>query len=134
MVFSTPSSSCRKVAEIGQQKSCKIEVYLLELRLTVYKTEYSCTENFSRGDTIGTIMNIVTLKCLHMAIILFSGELMSTLKMAFHVLETTECRMWHYFKTEKTEKKINILSNVHGLLSKNSQTLEEAEVRSGQVS
>ena len=71
----------RKIVEHGMyMKQCKVEVYLLEFKLTIYPNiDNSKLHSFSRGDTV--------------------GYLEAVLKKEFEVEEDAECRVWHRFMT-----------------------------------
>ena len=94
----------RKVVEHGMyMKHCKVEVYLLEFKLTIYPNFNNCkSHSFSRADTI--------------------GYLEAVLRKEFEVEENVECRVWHRFMTRTYE-----------LLSNRSQTLQDAGLYNGQV-
>ena len=94
----------RNVAEHGMyMKYRKIEVYLLEFRLTIHPNiaNYKL-HSFSRVDTV--------------------ENLKTALKQEFEVEEDAECRVWHIFMTHTYE-----------LLSNRSQTLQDAGLYNGQV-
>ena len=94
----------RKVIEFGMyMKHCKVEVYLLEFKLTIHPNidNLKC-RSFSRGDTIGYLEAVI--------------------KKEFEVEEDAECRVWHRFMTHQYE-----------LLSNRSQTLGDAGFFNGQV-
>ena len=94
----------RKVVEHGMYtKHNKVEVYLLEFKLSLYPdTRVTKTCRFSRADTV--------------------GELEAALKDVFHVHKNAECRVWRYFMTHTYE-----------LLPNSSQTLQDAGLYTGQV-
>ena len=94
----------RKVYEHGMyMKHLKVEVYLLEFKLTIYPDiDNFKHHSFSRGDTV--------------------GYLEAVLKQEFEVEEDAECRVWHKFMTHTYE-----------LLSNCSQTLQEVGLYNGQV-
>ena len=84
-------------------KQCKVEVYLLEFKLTIYPNiDTSKLHSFSRGDTVGSVEAV--------------------LKKEFEVEEDAECRVWHRFMT-----------NPYMLLSNGSQILGDAGLYNGQV-
>ena len=85
-------------------KENKVEVYLLEFKLTLYSNvNVTKVRSFSRADTV--------------------GNLEVALKEEFHVDKNVECRVWHRFMTRTYE-----------LLSNTSQTLTDAGLYNGQVS
>jgi ubiquitin carboxyl-terminal hydrolase 4/11/15 len=94
----------RKVAVHGMyMKHCKVEVYLLEFKLTIHPDFNNVKYySFSRGDTV--------------------ANLETALKKEFKVEEDAECRVWHRFMTHTYE-----------LLSNCSQTLYDAGLYNGQV-
>ena len=94
----------RKVVEHGMYiKHIKVEVYLLEFKLTVHPNlDITKTRSFSQGDTV--------------------GDLEAAIREEFQVDQAAECRVWHRFMTHAYE-----------LLSNNSQTLYEASLYKGQV-
>ena len=84
-------------------KHPKVEVYLLEFKLTIHPDiDTSKLHSFSREDTIVYVEAAV--------------------KKEFEVEEDAECRVWHRFMTSPYE-----------LLSNPSQTLKEAGLYNGQV-
>ena len=94
----------RKVVEHGMYiKHMKVEVYLLEFKLTVHPNidSFKC-HRFSRGDTV--------------------GDLEAILRKEFEVEKDAECRVWHRFMTHTYE-----------LLPNLSQTLRDAGLYDGQV-
>ena len=95
----------RKVVEHGMyMKHCKVEVYLLEFKLSLHPISNTTkTRSFSRADTV--------------------GDLEAALKEEFEVDSNCECRVWHRFMTHTYE-----------LLSNSSQTLQDAGLYNGQVS
>ena len=95
----------RRVVEHGMYiKYCKVEVYLLEFKLSQHPYLNSTKpRSFSRGDTV--------------------GYLEAVMKEEFNVERYAECRVWHRFMT-----------NTYELLSNRSQTLQEAGLYNGQVS
>ena len=94
----------RKVVEHGMyMKHCKVEVYLLEFKLSLHPNLNSTKpQRFSRADTV--------------------GDLEAIMKEEFNVERYTECRVWHRFMT-----------NTYELLSNCSQTLQDAGLYNGQV-
>ena len=85
-------------------KYCKVEVYLLEFKLSLHPNLNSTKpRSFSRGDTV--------------------GYLEAVMKEEFNVERDAECRVWHRFMT-----------NTYELLSNRSQTLQESGLYNGQVS
>ena len=94
----------RKVVEHGMYtKNIKVEVYLLEFKLTIHPDIHnSKLHSFSRGDTV--------------------GNLEAVLKKEFEVEEDAECRVWHRFMTHTYE-----------LLPNRSQTLQDVGLYNGQV-
>ena len=94
----------RKVVELGKyMKHYKVEVYLLELKLSLYPdTSITKTCRFSRADTV--------------------GELEAALKDVYHVDKNAECRVWHRFMT-----------HTYKLLPNRSQTLQDAGLYTEQV-
>ena len=123
----------RKVIEHGMyMKYCKVEVYLLEFKLSLYPNlNISKTRSFSRADTV--------------------GDLEAALREEFQVRSDHECRVWHHFVTTTFELLSNssetyyemlsnssqtyeLLSNTnYELLSNSSQTLQDAGLHNGQV-
>ena len=95
----------RKVVEHGMyMKHCKVEVYLLEFKLSLHPNLNNAkTKSFSRADTV--------------------GDLEAALKEAYEVAKDAKCRVWHRFMTHTYE-----------LLSNSSQTLQDAGLYNGQVS
>lgn len=95
----------RKVVEHGMYtKHNKVEVYLLEFKLTVHPNLHIAkTRSFSRADTV--------------------GDLEAAIREEFQVDQAAECRVWHRFMTL-----------VYELLSNSSQTLQDAGLYNGQVS
>ena len=84
-------------------KYCKVEVYLLEFKLTIHPNINNFKlHSFSQGDTV--------------------GYLEAVLKQEFEVEENTECRVWHRFMT-----------HTYVLLPNCSQTLQDAHLYNGQV-
>ena len=95
----------RKVVEHGMYtKHCKVEVYLLEFKLTVHPNlGHFKHHTFSRGDTV--------------------GYLEAVLRKEFEVEEDAKCRVWHnIFMTHNYEPLPNC-----------SQTLKEVGLYNGQV-
>ena len=96
----------RKVVEHGMYlKILKVEVYLLEFKLSVHPNVNlgnSKTRSFSRDDTV--------------------GELEAAIREEFHVDQDAECRVWYRFKTHTYE-----------LLSNSSQTLKYTGLYNGTV-
>ena len=94
----------RKVVEHGlYMKHLKVEVYLLEFKLTIYPNISDFKyHSFSRIDTI--------------------GDLEAVMKEEFKVEKDAECRVWYRFMTHDYE-----------LLSNRSQTLQDDGVYNGQV-
>ena len=94
----------RKIVEHGMyMKHCKVEVYLLEFKLTIHPDIHnSKLHSFSRGDTV--------------------GNLEAALRKEFEVEEDAECRVWNIFMTHTYEPLPNC-----------SQTLQDAGLYSGQV-
>jgi ubiquitin carboxyl-terminal hydrolase 4/11/15 len=94
----------RKVVEHGMyMRHCKVEVYLLEFKLTIHPNiDNLKLHSFSRGDTV--------------------ANLEAVLRKEFEVEEDVECRVWHRFKPHTYE-----------LLSNRSQTLQDAGLYNGQV-
>ena len=94
----------RKVVEHGMyMKHCKVEVYLLEFKLSLHPNlNVSKSRSFSRADTV--------------------ADLESALKEEFEVSGDAECRVWHRFMTHTYE-----------LLSNGSQSLQDAGLYNGQV-
>lgn len=95
----------RKVVEHGMyMKHCKVEVYLLEFKLSLHPNlNNSKTRSFSRADTV--------------------GDLEAALKEEYDIAKAAECRVWHRFMTHTYE-----------LLSNSSQSLQDAGLYNGQVS
>ena len=90
----------RKVVEHGKMymKYCKVEVYLLKLKLTLHPNHnISKTRSFSRADTV--------------------GDLEAALREEFQVGSDHECRVWHISMTTY---------GTYELLSNSSQTLQDA--------
>ena len=84
-------------------KQCKVEVYLLEFKLTIHPdVDNSKLHSFSRGDTVGSVEAVI--------------------KKEFEVEEDAECRVWHGFMTDP-----------YVLLLNSSQTLGGAGLYNGQV-
>ena len=94
----------RKVVEHGMyMKHCKVEVYLLEFKLTIHPDIHNFKRHsFSRGDTVGNLEAVI--------------------RKEFEVEENAECRVWHRFMTHTYE-----------LLPNCSQTLQDAGLYNGQV-
>jgi ubiquitin carboxyl-terminal hydrolase 4/11/15 len=94
----------RKVVEHGMyMKHCKVEVYLLEFKLTIYPNfDNLKLHSFSRTETV--------------------EYLEAVLRKEFKVEEDAECRVWNKFMTHTYE-----------LLSNRSQTLQDAGLYNGQV-
>jgi ubiquitin carboxyl-terminal hydrolase 4/11/15 len=94
----------RKVVEHGMyMRHCKVEVYRLEFKLTIYPNiDDFKYHSFSQGDTV--------------------EYLEAALKKEFEVEEDAECRVWHRFMTHTYE-----------LLSNRSQTLQDVGLYNGQV-
>ena len=95
----------RNVVEHGAyMKHCKVEVYLLEFKLSLHPYLNSTKpQHFSRADTV--------------------GDLEAIMKEEFNVERYAECHVWHRFMT-----------NTYELLSNCSQTLQDAGLYNGQVS
>ena len=94
---SNSSPIARNVVEHGMyMKHCKLEVYLLELKLTLHPNlNVTKTRSFSRADTV--------------------GDFEAALREEFQVGRDHECRVWYRFMTTTYE-----------LLSNSSQTLQDA--------
>ena len=94
----------RKVVEHGiYMKHCKVEVYLLEFRLSLYpNTESTKTRLFSRADTV--------------------GDLEAALREEFQVEKAAECQVWYQF-----------MPHAYELIHDSTQTLQDADLHSGQV-
>ena len=104
-------------------KHCKVEVYLLELKLSMYSNQNQVvTKEFSRGATVGKI----TLKSLYLAkdmtFFLIIAHLELEARKTFSVSESAQCKVWHHYMT-----------NTYELLSNLSQTLQDAGLYNGQV-
>jgi hypothetical protein len=85
----------RRVVEYGL-KHCKVEVYLLNFKLTLHpKLSETTAEQFSRADTV--------------------GELEAVMRRIYSVSGTTPCRVWHRY-----------LSHTYELLPDPFQTLQDA--------
>ena len=94
----------RKVVEHGMyMKHNKVEVYLLEFKLTLYPNmNVTKVRSFSRADTV--------------------GDLEAALKEEFHVDKNAECHVRHRFMT-----------HTYKLLLNSSQSLLDAGLYNGQV-
>ena len=104
-LFQNSRPLARNVVEHGMyMKHCKVEVYLLEFKLSLHPNLNSTKpRSFSRADTV--------------------GDLEAIMKEEFSVERYAECRVWHRFMTDTYE-----------LLSNCSQTLQDAGIYNGQVS
>ena len=94
----------RKVLLHGMYvKHLKVEVYLLEFKLTIHPNLNKFKfRGFSRDDIV--------------------SDLEAVMKEEFNIERDAECRVWHRFMTDKYE-----------LLSNSSQTLQDAGLYNGQV-
>lgn len=103
-ISSDQHSLQRKVVEHGMYiKSCKVEVYLMEFKLSRHSDPQNfVTRKFSKGDSIGHVM--------------------SELKKVFSIPEETETRLW-----------IKYISHSCELLSNMEQTVQDASLYQGQV-
>ena len=97
-------SIARKVVAHGMyMKHIKVEVYLLEFKLSVHPNlNVAKIHSFSRADTV--------------------GDLEAAIREEFQVDQAVECRVWHRFMTHTYE-----------LLSISSQTVQDAGLYNGQV-
>ncbi|CAH3164466.1 unnamed protein product [Porites evermanni] len=94
----------RKVVEHGMYlKSCKVEVYLMEFKLSQHSDpDTLIPKKFSKGDTVGHVM--------------------SEMKKVFNITEDTETRLWNKY-----------MSNSCELLPNMEQTVQDAGLYQGQV-
>lgn len=94
----------RKVVEHGMYvKSCKVEVYLTEFKLSQYSDPQTLvTRQFSKGDTV--------------------GQVVSEMKKVFNIPEDAETRVWNKY-----------MSSTYELLSNLEFTVQDAGLYQGQV-
>ncbi|XP_033647195.1 ubiquitin carboxyl-terminal hydrolase 15-like [Asterias rubens] len=94
----------RKVVEYGMfVKHCKVEVYLMELKLSEHGSPDNCVSHqFSKADTIETIEK--------------------EMKKQFNISEDRETRLWNKY-----------MSNTYEHLSKKENTVQDAGLYQGQV-
>ncbi|XP_078369197.1 ubiquitin carboxyl-terminal hydrolase 4-like [Oculina patagonica] len=94
----------RKVVEHGMYvKSCKVEVYLMEFKLSQHSDPKTLvTKQFSKGDTVGHVM--------------------SQMRTVFDIPEEAETRVWTKY-----------MSNTYELLSNLEYTVQDAGLYQGQV-
>ncbi|XP_033095827.1 ubiquitin carboxyl-terminal hydrolase 4-like [Anneissia japonica] len=94
----------RKVVEHGMfVKHCKVEVYLMELKLCKNSNPTDCvSKQFSKADTIETIENVM--------------------RDAFNISDKTEIRIWNKY-----------MSNTYEQLAKKDNTVQDAGLYQGQV-
>ncbi|XP_033114245.1 tripartite motif-containing protein 45-like isoform X2 [Anneissia japonica] len=94
----------RKVVEYGTfVKHCKVEVYLMELKLCSNSNPVNCvSKKFSKADTIGTIENVM--------------------REVFNIPNKTEITIWCKY-----------MSNTYEQLAKKDNTVQDAGLHQGQV-
>ncbi|XP_071961505.1 ubiquitin carboxyl-terminal hydrolase 15-like [Antedon mediterranea] len=94
----------RKVVEHGMfVKHCKVEVYLMELKLCKNSNPTDCvSKQFSKADTIETIESVM--------------------RDAFNISDKTEIRIWNKY-----------MSNTYEQLAKKDNTVQDAGLYQGQV-
>ena len=102
-------------------KHCKVEVYLLEFKLSLHSQPNEVkTKQFSRASSVGRSEGTCTWHKLTSTVCV--AELEQELKETFSVDKDSECRVWHRYMT-----------NTYELLNNSSQTLQDAGLYNGQV-
>lgn len=111
-------------------KHCKVEVYLLELNLCENDNmDNVVTRHFSKADTIGEVITILTLATgkqrlpsLFIMLFMFSDTIEKEMRTLFEIPSEKETRLWNKY-----------MSNTYEQLNKPDSTVQDAGLFQGQV-